>query len=102
MKVYSILFIITSLLMCAIYITNNERKIKNLQQENLIYEANLDNDKIEIENYNTLIFTLQKQLKANNILSQQKHQALTIANQEIQNMNIEEQIQVINNVFTEM
>ena len=88
--------------MCAIYITNNERKIKNLQQENLIYKANLDSDKIEIENYNTLIFTLQKQLKANNILSQQKHQALTIANQEIQNMNIEEQIQVINNVFTEM
>ena len=102
MKVYSILFIITSLLMCAIYIASNERKIKNLQQENLIYKANLDNDKIEIENYNTLIFTLQKQLKANKILSQQKHQALTIANQEIQNMNITEQIQVINNVFTEM
>ena len=103
MKFYSIIGIITTiigiLITSFIYVIKSERKIKTLQQENLVYKINEEQSKIELKNNKILIEKLKKQMVQQEELSELQQIEIKKTNKEIQNMSSKERINVINSIF---
>lgn len=82
-----------------VYVIRSERRLKELQQQNLIYQANEKQYKRELENSNAMIQALNSQLNNQKRLVQEKEDSLRKAREEVKSLTIQEQINIINSVF---
>ena len=82
-----------------VYVIKSERKIKELQQENLIYKANEEQTKIELENNKNIILSLNKQIKKTKEIEIKKQQQLKQESEQIAKLSTQEQIETINVIF---
>lgn len=85
-----------------IYIIKSERKIKELQQENIIYKTNIKQAKLELKNNKKLIkFSSIKDKKIQKI-ELKKQNKLNKESDKIKSFSTRKQVKIINSIFNNL
>ena len=99
---FYIILIFSLLAISSIYIIKTERKIKELQQENLIYKTNIEQAKLELKNNKKIIQFLSQKNKKIQKIELKKQNELNQENKKIKSLPTKKQAKIINVIFNNL
>ena len=99
---FYIILIFGLLAISSIYIIKTERKIKELQQENLIYKTNIEQAKLELKNNKKIIQFLSQKNKKIQKIELKKQNELNQENKKIKSLPTKKQAKIINVIFNNL